>query len=326
METALDFVIDVFSPSPMHKSEVTKTQCRETEEWSRLKEDPPSQEDEHPTWLVVLYNDEAHTYADVISQLTRADKRQYDENRGRETAEIIDTRGRAPILSTKDLGKAVQTAQGIMKIGLFCCVRSERDYVRECIAGYILQWLIDCISVGVSVGGDEMILREVMCQALAGPWQMGISHPDPRVELDPEDTHDDATPNEGFHASYWDVKSPESDLLEERWVEKEYIRLDWILFFDARLWKVLRKCVKSIILGCLLGGKAEVAGSAVDPWGPRNWKRITGISPEYPTYTRHPICTGLRPTMSNMAQIRSRRPSLRHQTRRTNLHYSVYIR
>jgi hypothetical protein len=136
---------------------------------------------------------------------------------------------------------------------------------------------MDCISIGVAVGGDEMILREVMCQVLAGPWRMGIEHPDPRVELENSENNP-----EGLHfgsaGAEWNTFSPPSDLAEERWVEHDYIRLDWILFFDARLWKMLRKCVKSIILGCLLGGKAEVAGSAIDHWGPRNWKRITGIS------------------------------------------------
>ena len=122
----------------------------------------------------------------------------------------------------------------------------------------------------------EMILREIMCQVLAGQWQMGIKHPDSRVELQPKSYPDRAPPVDA-RTPGWSALTPESGGIEERWIENEYIRLDWVLFFDARLWKSMRKCVKSIILGCLLGGKAEVAGSPIDQWGPRNWKRITGI-------------------------------------------------
>jgi hypothetical protein len=115
-------------------------------------------------------------------------------------------------------------------------------------------------------------LREILCQVLAKPWSMGISHADSRVELDPPPEEASSLPEK----ENWAVSSPDSDRLEECWSEHQYIRLDWILFFDARLWKRARKWVKSIILGCLLGGKAEVAGSPVDQWSPKNWKRITG--------------------------------------------------
>ena len=278
IETAMDFAIDIFSTTPLIKEEINEDTCNETAEWAELNYDIPSPCDEkqYGDWVVVLYNDETHSYSDVTSQLERLNPVRYKEPGATAAAHMIDIYGREPIFKHPDLKAALAAAQTIMKIGLFCSVRTERDFLRECLGGYILQWLMDLISIGVSVGGDEMILREIMCQVLAGPWRMGIRCPDPRIELEPERALPEPIPSDSF-TSDWTAPIPDSEKIEERWIENEYIRLDWILFFDARLWKSMRKCVKSIILGCLLGGKAEVAGSAVDQWGPRNWKRITGI-------------------------------------------------
>ena len=277
IETAMDFAIDIFSTTPLIKEEINEDMCNETAEWAELNYDIPSPCDEkqYGDWVVVLYNDEVHSYSDVTSQLNRVNPVRYKEPAATAAAHAIDIYGREPIFKHSDLKTVLATAQTMMKIGLFCSVRTERDFLRECLGGYILQWLMDLISIGVSVGGDEMILREIMCQVLAGPWRMGIRYPDPRVELEPERPLSEALLS-GPLTSDWTAPTPDSENIEERWIENEYIRLDWILFFDARLWKSMRKCVKSIILGCLLGGKAEVAGSAVDQWGPRNWKRITG--------------------------------------------------
>jgi len=271
IETALDFVIDIFSTTPMSKGEINEPQCIDIEIESRLRypDVQSDQDDDYGAWVAVLYNDEVHSYNDVIGQLNRVDRARYKKDAAMKVAAMIDSVGRAPIVKSNDLKAVVKAAQSIMQIGLFCSVRTERDFLRECVASYILHWLMDCISIGVSVGGDEMILREVMCQALAGLWNKGIEEADWRVELDRNE-------NESYVGRDWITKPPTTGPPEELWVEADYIRLDWILFFDARLWKSLRKCVKSIILGCLLGGKAEVAGATVDLWGPRNWKRITG--------------------------------------------------
>lgn len=279
METAIDFAIDVFSTSPLVKEEITEEKCRENAEWSQLLYGGISTdyEEDYGDWVLTLYNDENHSYPDVMSQLKRIDPGRYEGRGAMEAAKSIDHIGREPIMKRPDLKSVITAGQSIMTIGLFCSVRTERDYLRECVGGYILEWLMDCISIGVSVGGDEMILREIMCQALAGPWRMGISHPDPRVELEPRKPKEYFPSETSIYLSDWSTFNPLSFKIEERWIENEYIRLDWVLFFDARLWKSMRKCVKSIILGCLLGGKAEIAGSAIDQWGPRNWKRITGI-------------------------------------------------
>jgi E3 ubiquitin-protein ligase UBR1 len=273
METALDFIIDVFSHTPMTKLEISDDWCAHIQDLSRLlyPEIPPEEEDEPDGWVLILYNDESHSYKDVINKLKAVDSKLYDDKSAKEVATTIDNVGREIIKVYKTLEEAVEGAQTFLTIDLFCAVRTVKDGLREAVAGYVLQWLKDCISIGVSVGGDEMILREVLCQSLAGQWQRGVQKQDTRIELRGTDLgkreRDD-----------WDVPKYTSGPIEERWVDGEYIRLDWILFLDARLWKTLRKGLKSIILGCLLGGKAEVAGTAVDLWGPRNWKRITGNS------------------------------------------------
>jgi E3 ubiquitin-protein ligase UBR1 len=272
MATALDFAIDIFSTTPMMKEEVKEDVCKRNAEESQLVYAPSQhkEQEDYGDWIAILWNDDIRSYNDVQSQLNLIDPERYDEEGGYIVAKKIDTVGREAIVKDPSLRTVVSIANTVMRVGLFCSVRTERDYLRECIAGYILEWLMDCIAVGVSVGGDEMILREIMCQILAKPWMRGIKQLDSRVEL-VNDSDEDHLPS-----SDWATNSPNSGPVEERWVEGQYIRLDWILFFDARLWKSLRKCIKSIIMGCILGGKAKVAGTAVDPWGPRNWKRITG--------------------------------------------------
>jgi hypothetical protein len=301
MEAALDFFIDVFTPTPLIKDDMTDEMCDAFEEWSRLNYEnlSPEVENNYGDWVAILYNDEVHSYPDVISQLTRLDPLRYDKATALSVAMNIHNNGREAIMKSPDVKAVVKAVQSIMKIGLFCSIRTERDFLRECLGGYVLHWLMDCISIGVSVGGDELVLREVMCQVLAGTWRIGIASKDPRVEL--ENVY---TPHEQICAADWVTSLPASGPPEERWVEGEYIRLDWILFFDARLWKSLRKCVKSIILGCLLGGKAEVAGAAIDQWGPRNWKRITGtISTSSRPYSRNTICSGFRATLLYLAKV-----------------------
>jgi hypothetical protein len=301
METALDFFIDVFTPTPLIKDDMTDKMCDAFEEWSRLDYEnlSPELENNHGDWVAILYNDEVHSYPDVQSQLSRVDPLRYDTMTAENVAKSIDVVGRAAIMKSPDVKAVAKAAQSVMQIGLFCSIRTERDFLRECLGGYVLEWLMDCISIGVSVGGDEMVLREVMCQVLAGTWRIGIASKDPRVELD-----NVYAPHEQICAADWATSLPTSGPLEERWVEGEYIRLDWILFFDARLWKSLRKCVKSIILGCLLGGKVEIAGAAIDQWGPRNWKRITGnIHPCSRFNSRHSICSGFRAIVLSLDKV-----------------------
>jgi hypothetical protein len=303
METALDFFIDVFTPTPLVKDDMNEKMCDAFEEWSRLNYEnlPPELENYHGDWVAILYNDEVHSYPDVTSQLNRIDPQRYDTFAAMDVAKNIDTIGREAVMKSPDLGAVTKAAQAVMKVGLFCGIRTERDFLRECLGGYVLHWLMDCISIGVSVGGDEMVLREVMCQVLAGTWRRGIASKDPRVEL--ENAYKE---HEQIRATHWVTSLPDTGPPEERWVEGDYIRLDWILFFDARLWKSLRKCVKSIILGCLLGGKAEIAGSAIDQWGPRNWKRITGNLPAWSRIkSRHSVCAGFCTIVPSLAKIRS---------------------
>jgi len=318
METALDFFIDVFTPTPMIKEDMCEKMCVAFEEWSRLDYEnlSPGQENDHGDWVAILYNDEVHSYADVTGQLFRIDPRRYDEEAAMSVATNINASGREAIMRSPDLKAVVNAAQAVMKIGLFCSMRTERDFLRECLGGYVLRWLADCMCIGVNVGGDEMVLREVMCQVLAGSWRRGITSKDPRVEL--ENAYSE---HEQVRAPDWVTSLPDTGPPEERWVEGEYIRLDWLLFFDARLWKSLRLLVKSIILGCLLGGKAKVAGSEVDHWGTVNWKRITGrIYLPALSDCRHPFCPGFCTAVPSLAKIRSRTSSLGHEAGSTNLH------
>jgi hypothetical protein len=274
-ETALDFVIDVFSFIPMQAEDVDDFVCNSYEDQARLKYSCTDyhQESDFGDWVVVLYNDEDHSYAHVQNQLKNLDLQRFEGENATITATIIDTVGRVAIFKHPELGKAIEAAKKVMRTDLFCTVRTERDYTRETLAGYILDWLKTCISVGSCMGGDDLILRELICQVLAAQWKMGIRSADHRVELE-------ETPQTGPVLTVdWNVEAPKSDLIEERWCERSYIRLDWILFFDCRYWKEPRLSVRSIILGSLLGGKARVAGDmdTDDPWGPHNWKRITGM-------------------------------------------------
>jgi Putative zinc finger in N-recognin (UBR box)/ATP-dependent Clp protease adaptor protein ClpS len=276
-ETALDFVIDVFSYVPLLAEDVDEFVCESFEEQAKLRYSCTSDEQELDSgdWVVVLYNDEIHSYADVERLLKHIDSERFDGLNATHTATEIDTIGRTAIYKNPDMFEAIETAQKMMPTKLFCTVRTERDYTRETLAGYILEWFKTCISVGSCIGGDDLVLRDTICQVLAARWNMGIERADHRVELD------DPGLTGPVKNAEWDIEVPDTDVVEESWYEESYIRLDWLLFFDCRFWKELRLSVRSIVLGSLLGGKARVAGSAMDtddPWGPRNWKRITGMS------------------------------------------------
>src|SRR5438046_1927282 len=105
METAMDFAIDIFSTTPMIKEEVDEDTSVVIADWAEFNYDIPSPCDEkqYGDWIAVLYNDEEHSYSDVVSQLKRVDPDRYNHDGAMSAARAVDICGREPIFKHPDL-------------------------------------------------------------------------------------------------------------------------------------------------------------------------------------------------------------------------------
>lgn len=169
---AIDYLCDVISCSPEQlRLPKTKETIRKDEEQSRLTNrynEGESYEDELK-YSLVLWNDEKHTIDDVKQQVARACKKttKFSKKRAQE-AEFI---GRSIIISSDSIEELLRISTIIEQIKITVTIRSARDTFREQMCGTIIEWLGDI--AGCSVGGDNNILRTVICEELLGVWRVG---------------------------------------------------------------------------------------------------------------------------------------------------------
>ncbi|KAJ5129369.1 uncharacterized protein N7515_005408 [Penicillium bovifimosum] len=169
----LDYFCDVISCSPEQlRLPKTAEGIRQDEEASRLR---PSwygagdEEEEHPEFAVMLWNDEKHTIRDVSHQVTRAcrERDSFGVARAHETNDI----GRSVIKYSKDLNRLLAVSKIIEEIKVTVTVRSARDTFREQMCATIVEWLTDI--AGCEILEDNEIFRQIICEEMLNPWKKG---------------------------------------------------------------------------------------------------------------------------------------------------------
>ena len=170
---ALDYMCDVISCSP-EQLRLLKTEdtIREDERVSHLASKwYQEEEDLDPEFALILWNDEKHTVDEVKNQVARACKRTISF--GLKKANETNDMGRSVVSYSKDVGGLLDTAKIIEAIKITVTIRSSRDTFREQMCGTIIEWLLD-IS-GCTVGEDNTILREIICEEMLKVWRTGSS-------------------------------------------------------------------------------------------------------------------------------------------------------
>lgn len=121
---------------------------------ARASSPPPPKESSTPAgpWSVVLWNDEKHSFAQVIDQVSRATL--VSRPTASSIANLIDTHGRAVIFISSDPVKLLKVSKLIAEIDLVVTVRTSQETFEEDVCGEVVGWLNDISA------WNEGVLRE----------------------------------------------------------------------------------------------------------------------------------------------------------------------
>ncbi|KAI0638910.1 hypothetical protein C8Q77DRAFT_1078285 [Trametes polyzona] len=207
---AIDFVLDTLDTSP----DETLMSTSPNEAVLRLQ--PTGDPLMHDQFAIVVWNDDKHSFDEVIELLHDITSRTREE--ASQIADRIDEQGRDIIEMSGDLGRLANMARAIAQIDLGVTVRRAFDTFREQVSAVIIEWLLDLTRSRLST--DALILREILAFELLSPRKNSslLSGKDPN-RLSP-DIHDPT-------------------------------RLDWLFLYHARLWKRPRLNLKEIYASLL---------------------------------------------------------------------------
>ncbi|KAK9467241.1 hypothetical protein V1512DRAFT_152636 [Lipomyces arxii] len=285
----LDYILDIFSCSPQShqdcKYEEMIIQDLATASLdSKVYGGAPGEADRHNgQFSLVLWNDEKHSYADVIQIIARATKRR--EEYGRFIAEEVDSIGRKTVSTSSSLPDLILARGIIESIQLAASIRSMRDTFREEMCGTLLYFLNDLASS--SLVGHHFVLRDLICETLCQPWRVGSSATkikQPLFQLSGpfEDSDDelnmgtatigtitsvaadelsnianmsdsDSTSAPAVTApSYWLARSEPESPSTSKAKENRRLRLDYLMLFDLRFWKQARHSLKDLFMSTMI--------------------------------------------------------------------------
>ncbi|CAJ0823623.1 3994_t:CDS:10 [Entrophospora sp. SA101] len=286
ISTVLVFMIDTLSASPEEKlppSEVdqVKKEAIESSYSIRYLTTTPDEK----LFAIILWNDESHSFSEVIDQL--ADATGCTKDAAKSIAERVDSYGRDIVEISDDIPRLLSIARTISSIGLAVTIRSARDTFREEMCGLFIDWLKD-LANGM-VGSNIHVLREIICEELCKKWKKPLderyenedvdsnqmSDGDEAMEYDrivetgsidemstDERSIDTTTePMEEDESPTSLYKASTTNQLAEDFNKK--LRLDKLFLLDFRLWKEARSGLKKLYIKTL----------ATDP----EYKKIMGI-------------------------------------------------
>ena len=205
---AIDFILDTLDSSP----DETIVPVSETD----LRLQPTGDPLMHDLFSVVIWNDDKHSFDEVIELLHDITNRSREE--AAQVADRIDDHGRDIIEMSTNSARLLEIAQAVAQIDLGVTVRRAFDTFREQVSAVIIEWLLDLTRSRLS--SDTLILRELLATELLSPRRNSslLSAQDPNRVL--PDIHDPT-------------------------------RLDWLFLYHARLWKKPRLNLKEIYASLL---------------------------------------------------------------------------
>ncbi|KAI0802993.1 hypothetical protein BC629DRAFT_1490697 [Irpex lacteus] len=207
---AVDYVLDTLDYSP----EVTIAPLSEEMLWKQPSGDPMMMRDQ---FYVVLWNDDKHSFAEVIQLLQELTGRTREE--ASEIADRIDDQGRDIIEMNSNIPRLLEMGQAISQIDLGVTIRRAYDTFREQVSAVIIEWLLDLARC--RLGSDSLVIREVIASELLSPrkqtYSRGFTDSSPIVA---------------------DISDP--------------ARLDWLLLYHTKLWKKPRLDLKEVYASLLI--------------------------------------------------------------------------
>jgi E3 ubiquitin-protein ligase UBR1 len=205
---ALDFILDTLDYSPDEPSVPTGE--------ADLRLQPSADPMMKDQFCVVLWNDEKHSFDDVIKLLMDTTNRSREE--ANEAAIRIDEQGRDIIDMHANAARLLETARTFSQIDLGVTVRRAYDTFREQISVVIIEWILDLTRS--RLGTDTHIMREVIASQLLAPRKPSTLNPNPEAQK-----------------ALSEVESP--------------VRLDYMFLYHTRLWKRPRLNLKEVYASIL---------------------------------------------------------------------------
>ncbi|KAI8617911.1 hypothetical protein BC830DRAFT_54838 [Chytriomyces sp. MP71] len=271
--TVLDFIIDTFNMSPTDFTLPTRME-------TVLTANPPEPGDEdcgsltvesgadpnvaafkRDMFVCVLWNDETHTFDEVIFKVSNGVN--CSQERAAQVAVNVDAVGRDTIASSYQLSRLLAIARSINEnraSGLSVSIRTVRDTFRENLAGHLVAWLRDLPSRvrgpvpaldGRSVfTGLHADVRRIVCEELCSPRR--------KVRERVVQEFATAMRMEDVLRGEWDVSPRRVDddgdvsMAGGEDGEKNRWRIDYLISFDSRLWKELRATLKGLYIETLI--------------------------------------------------------------------------
>ncbi|QRV76966.1 E3 ubiquitin-protein ligase UBR1 [Ceratobasidium sp. AG-Ba] len=207
---ALDFLLDTLDFSPDDASPPG--------DGDELRQHPTADPAQTERFSVVLWNDEKHSFDEVIHHLM--DTTGITKLEAMQTANRVDAEGREVIRTGEDVNQLLKIADSINLIDIGVTVRRAYDTFREQAAAVILEWLLDLTSA--RIGTDGVVLREIIATELFAPRKKDSSS----LSTSPDASR-----------VYTELKDP--------------ARIDWLFLYHTRLWKRPRLHLKQIYVSVL---------------------------------------------------------------------------
>ncbi|EGF83804.1 hypothetical protein BATDEDRAFT_21290 [Batrachochytrium dendrobatidis JAM81] len=192
-------------------------------------------EDKLMNFSCVLWNDESHSFQEVIDQVAEATN--CTEAYARSVAVAVDKRGRYPVRTSDSIPLLIGVASIISRISLTVSIRPTRDVFREEIAGVLVNWLKTLsrfiqgsqVIDGVHYESIAELVRSIICEELCNPLLTDLG------------TYNSTSP------FIDELQSPTPVMLRPH-----RPRVHYFLVLDSYFWKEMRNSLRELYIGTLI--------------------------------------------------------------------------
>ncbi|GAA5800849.1 hypothetical protein HPULCUR_006288 [Helicostylum pulchrum] len=178
MVVIINYILETFATSPedvvsspeeVSSVEDIQRDCVDSHEALGLPVDLETQ-----TYSCILWNDEKHSFIDVIRTVKHAIDCTREE--ASHVAECVDLYGRHIIKESTNINELIEIAKIVSSIQLAVTICSSHKTVREEIAGLLLDWLKELIGSRYKffnqVEGGNNVMRDMICKVLSEDWHL----------------------------------------------------------------------------------------------------------------------------------------------------------
>lgn len=286
MSVLLNYIIDVLSQSSLilQKDKIfTPEEIHKFSNESGLSSSVYGEEDHNSSdYYLVLYNDPIREMTDACERVREATEKSKESHESLTIVNTVHTYGRAPILNSQDISYLLSRKEVLGSTGLASCIRSHRDYYREEMCAEIVNWMENLLLF--SYQGNYGLVYQPMSFAFLRSWEIGsekvlLSTPNNKSHIvdgflngrdiptfDTSDDNDidfDVPP----HWQKMDNKAHTDSIFNDD-IDPAFTklcqydlngplssRLQYLLYFNIRLWKSTRISFNEMVGVCLLSDK-----------------------------------------------------------------------